>query len=121
MLALLRALDGRHVVETPPQIVSEDEDPIIFSFYNDLTASPDVVQLLLTVTRTIERTFGRVNKQLDQYRKYDQLWKVDKAQHLSKFAQRNPTVVMFDSRRVLLQGSHGREGYAAELEVRWHA
>ena len=34
-----------------------------------------------TITRTIVKTFGRVTKQLDTYRKYDQLWKLDKQQH----------------------------------------
>eukprot|EP00964_Phaeocystis_antarctica_P112310 scaffold76500_cov69-Phaeocystis_antarctica.AAC.1 len=90
-------MDGT-CIETPPQFVSEDEDPVVFSFFSDLERSPDVARLTLTVTRAIEKTFGRVNKQLDQYRRYDQLWKVDKAQHLSKFEQRNPTTVMFDSR-----------------------
>jgi len=95
--SFVRWMDGT-CIETPPQFVSEDEDPVVFSFFSDLERSPDVARLTLTVTRAIEKTFGRVNKQLDQYRRYDQLWKVDKAQHLSKFEQRNPTTVMFDSR-----------------------
>ena len=85
-------------IETPPQIVSEDEDPIVFSFYSDIIANPEVVNLVGVVTRTIAKTFGRVNTRLDAYRKYDQLWKMDKQQHLSKFEQKNPTCVMFDSR-----------------------
>ena len=95
--SFVRWMDGT-CIETPPQLVSEDEDPVVFSFFTDLERSPEVARLTLTVTRAIEKTFGRVNKQLDQYRRYDQLWKVDKAQHLSKFEQRNPTTVMFDSR-----------------------
>ena len=30
--------------------------------------------------------------------RYDQLWKLDKQQHLLKFEQRCPTTVMFDSK-----------------------
>jgi len=54
--------------------------------------------LAAITTRAFERTFGRVNKNLDAYRKYDQLWKLDRAQHLSKFEQKSPTTVMFDQR-----------------------
>ena len=85
-------------METPAQVVSDDEDPVIFSFYTDIIVNPDVVSLVSTVTRTIAKTFGRVNKRLDDYRKYDQLWKMDKQQSLSKFEQKQPNCVMFDSR-----------------------
>ena len=80
--------DGGH--GTLPQVV--------FTFYPEIISNPEVVQLIVVVTRTIEKSFGRVNKQLDAYRKYDQLWKMDKQQHLSKFEQKNPTCVMFDHR-----------------------
>ena len=85
-------------IETPPQNINEDDDPIIFSFYSDIIANPEVVSLVSLVTRTIAKTFGRVNKHLDVYRKYDQLWRVDKHEHLSKFEQKSPTCVMFDNR-----------------------
>jgi dynein heavy chain len=85
-------------LETPPQQLGEDDEPVIFSYFSDVSANPEVRGLAAITTRAFERTFGRVNKQLDQYRKYDQLWKVDKAQHLAKFEQKAPTCVMFDSR-----------------------
>ena len=82
----------------------------------------EIVSAMVGVTRTIERTFGRVNKQLDQYRRYDQLWKVDKAQHLSKFEQRNPTTVMFDNRlQSFSKAVMDARAMPHELEVRWHA
>ena len=85
-------------IETPPQNISDEEDPIIFSYYSDIIANNDVQNYVARVTREIEKTFGRVNKELDAYRKYDQLWKTDKVQHLAKFEQKQPTCVMFDSR-----------------------
>ena len=119
--SFVRWMDGT-CIETPPQFVSEDEDPVVFSFFSDLERSPDVARLTLTVTRAIEKTFGRVNKQLDQYRRYDQLWKVDKAQHLSKFEQRNPTTVMFDSRlQSFSKAVQDARAMPHELEVRLHA
>ena len=78
--------------------VNDDDEPYIFSFYNDVTASPDVVNLMSAVTRTIAKTFGRVNKALDRYRRYDHLWKTDKQQQLVKFEQKQPTCIMFDAR-----------------------
>ena len=119
--SFVRWMDGT-CIETPPQFASEDEDPVVFSFFSDLERSPDVALLTLTVTRAIEKTFGRVNKQLDQYRRYDQLWKVDKAQHLSKFEQRNPTTVMFDSRlQSFSKAVQDARAMPHELEVRLHA
>eukprot|EP00965_Chrysotila_dentata_P031695 1057292-Pleurochrysis_carterae.AAC.1 len=85
-------------LETPPQPVGDDEETVSFVFYTDVVVVPEVAALVGTITRSIKRTFGRVNKQLDAYRKYDQLWKVDRTQHLAKFEQKNPTCVMFDSR-----------------------
>ena len=74
-------MDGT-CLETPPQkVAGDDEEPVIFSFYNDVIGNKEIVGAMVSVTRTIERTFGRVNKQLDQYRRYDQLWRVDKTQH----------------------------------------
>ena len=95
--AFVRWLHGS-CIETPPQHVSDDEDPVVFSFFSDIIANPDIVSCVAQVTRTVEKTFGRVNKQLDAYRKYDQLWKMDKQQHLGKFEAKQPTCVMFDSR-----------------------
>ena len=85
-------------LETPPQTVTEDEDPYVFSFFNEITANPEVVALVSLVTRTIAKTFGRVNKHLDAYRRYDQLWKMDKQQQMAKFEQKSPDCVMFDTR-----------------------
>ena len=85
-------------METAPQSVNEDEDPVVFSFYPDIASNQEIVGLVSVITRTVAKTFGHVNKRLDTYRKYDQLWKMDKQQHLTKFEQKNPTVVQFDSR-----------------------
>ena len=34
-------------------VVSEDEDPYVFSFYSDITCNSEVVNLVSLVTRTI--------------------------------------------------------------------
>ena len=85
-------------METPPQKVSEDEDLYVFSFHSDITSNGEVKNLVAVITRTITKTFGRVNKALDRYRKHEHLWKTEKQQQLVKFEQKAPTCVMFDAR-----------------------
>lgn len=63
---------------TPPQRVSEDEEPFVFSFYQDVMANPQMVQMMMHLNQSIVRSFGNLTKWLDMWRKYRPLWKVDK-------------------------------------------
>ncbi|KAJ1617773.1 dynein heavy chain, N-terminal region 1-domain-containing protein [Pavlovales sp. CCMP2436] len=59
----VRWMDGT-CIETPPQTVSEDEDAVVFSFYTDVVANPEVIRLMMTLTSKIQQVFGRINKYL---------------------------------------------------------
>jgi dynein heavy chain len=83
---------------TPPQKVVEDEDPIVFSFHSDIVANQAIVHMISQLNSTITRTFGGLNKWLETWRKYRPLWKVDKVITLEKFAQKKPSVVMYDEK-----------------------
>ena len=43
----VRWMDGT-CIETPPQIVVEDEEPIVFSFYTDISANPQIIKGIAT-------------------------------------------------------------------------
>jgi dynein heavy chain len=96
----VRWMDGT-CIETPPQTVSEDEDAVVFSYYSDVVANGDVLRLMATLTHKIQQVFGRINKYLDAFRRYDTLWKKDKKTTLEKFAQRGPSCVKYDKELVL--------------------
>lgn len=96
----VRWMDGT-CVETPPQPVGEDEEPVVFSFYADVIANPDVLKLMTAITSKIQQAFGRINKYLDAFRRYDALWKRDKKTTLERFALRNPSCVKYDRELVL--------------------
>ncbi|KAJ3055760.1 Dynein heavy chain 10, axonemal [Rhizophlyctis rosea] len=85
-------------IPTPPQKVAEDEEPVVFSFHSDVVASQSIVSMIGVMNQTITRTFGDLNKWLDTWRKYRPLWKVDKVITLEKFAQKKPTVVLYDDK-----------------------
>lgn len=63
---------------TPPQIISEDEEPFIYSFHTDIVANQAIVGAMSQLNTTITKTFTGLAKYLDLWRKYNPLWKVDK-------------------------------------------
>lgn len=83
---------------TPPQKVTEDEEPIIFSFHSDILNNQSMVNTINQLNSTITKTFTNLNKWLDSWRKYRPLWKVDKVVTLDKFVQKGPTIVHFDEK-----------------------
>ncbi|KAJ3224095.1 Dynein heavy chain 10, axonemal [Clydaea vesicula] len=83
---------------TPPQKVSEEDDPVIFSFLTDILSNQSIISTINQLNSTINKTFSNLSKWLDSWRKYKPLWKVDKVITLDKFAQKKPSVVLFDEK-----------------------
>lgn len=92
-----RWMNGTCII-TPPQKVSEDEDPIVFSFYSDVVNNQAIISALSQLNGNISKAFTNLNKWLDSWRKYRPLWKVDKTITLEKFAAKKPSVVMYDEK-----------------------
>lgn len=76
-MKILRWMDGT-CIETPPQAVNEDEEPVIFSFYTDISASPQVIKTVLIINQAVHRTFITIGKYLEGWKRYKLLWKLDK-------------------------------------------
>lgn len=81
-----------------PQKVSDDEDPVVFSFNSDLIASQGVIHMVTGLSVTINKVFADLHKWIDRWRKYRPLWKVDKTATLEKFAQKKPGPVQYDEK-----------------------
>lgn len=63
---------------TPPQKISEDEDPVVFSFHSDVVGNQSIIGAISQLNSAITRTFTNLTKWLDTWKKYRPLWKVDK-------------------------------------------
>jgi dynein heavy chain len=72
---------------TEPQIINEDEEPYVFSFYQDISQNPEIVKLTLSLTSQTNKVFILTNKYLDGWRRYDikmDLWNPKRRQQVEK-------------------------------------
>ncbi|NXQ69921.1 DYH10 protein, partial [Quiscalus mexicanus] len=82
-------------IECPPQHVRADE-VVTFSFYSDVSQSPLVIEQAVLITQNIQKLLESLRKCLNQWNKYDQLWKSDKDAVLDRLAAEKPPCVVFD-------------------------
>ncbi len=52
----------------------EEDEPFIFTFYEDLAQNVDIVQLMLTASQAIHRAFSKINRYLDGWQRYDRVY-----------------------------------------------
>lgn len=79
----------------------EEEEPLIFSFYQDMSKNPHVIKLMLQLNQTIHKVFSMMNKYLDGWRRYDtvyNLWNPKRKQALEKLTEKKHSCVYFDTR-----------------------
>lgn len=83
------------------QVVHEEEEPLVFSFYQDMSKNPHVIKLMLQLNQAIHKVFSMMNKYLDGWRRYDtvyNLWNPKRKKALDKLAEKKHTCVYFDTR-----------------------
>ncbi|XP_071826175.1 dynein axonemal heavy chain 10-like isoform X2 [Apostichopus japonicus] len=83
-------------IETPPQNVEGEDEPIIFSFFSDISVDPFIIEFVNTSSNYMQKTLTNLTKYLSRWKRYRPLWKLDKTIMLEKFAAKNPTCVAFD-------------------------
>ena len=64
-------------IETPPQ-KSEGDEPVIFSFFTDISITPSVIDLFLSISKNLQTTLSGLNKYLNKWKRYRLLWNRDK-------------------------------------------
>jgi dynein heavy chain len=72
-------------IKTDPQTLNEDEEPYIFSFFQDISKNPQVVKLTLSLTSQTNKVYNMTNKYLDGWRRYDKvtgLWNPKRKQQV---------------------------------------
>lgn len=57
--------------ETAPLVVNEDEEPVTFTFYSDISQNPFVNKMTLSLNQEIHKVFNIVNRYFDSWRRYD--------------------------------------------------
>lgn len=91
-------------LKTEPQIINEDDEPFVFSFYQDISQNPQIVNLTLNIASQVNKTFGVTNKYLDGWRRYDKvtgLWNPKRKQQIEKL---RPTCGNLDQAMSYFQG-----------------
>ncbi|NWX49365.1 DYH10 protein, partial [Steatornis caripensis] len=83
-------------IECPPQHVEEDE-VITFSFYNDISQNPLIIEQAVLITQNVHKLLASLSKYLNQWKRYHLLWKSDKSIVMEKLAAEKPTCVAFDN------------------------
>ncbi|NXH52309.1 DYH10 protein, partial [Rhabdornis inornatus] len=82
-------------IECPTQHVKADE-VITFSFYSDVSQSPLIIEQADLITQNVHKLLASLSKRLNQWKKYDLLWKSDKGAVLDRLAAEKPACVIFD-------------------------
>ena len=65
-------------IETPPQHAEGEDEPVVFSFFTDISANPAIIDLVTALSKSVQNTLGMLNKYLTRWRRYRLLWKLDK-------------------------------------------
>ncbi|NXT12170.1 DYH10 protein, partial [Prunella fulvescens] len=81
-------------IECPPQHVKDEV--VTFSFYSDVSQSPLVIEQAVLITQNVQKLLASLRKCLNQWKKYDLLWKSDKDAVLNRLAAEKPPCVTFD-------------------------
>ncbi|GMH67856.1 hypothetical protein TrLO_g3024 [Triparma laevis f. longispina] len=88
-------------LETPPQVISDDEEPFQYSFYQDVSQNPYVVDVTVKLNQAIHKVFTTMNRYLDGWRRYDtefNLWNPKRKQVMEKLIEKDSSCVFYDSR-----------------------
>ncbi|NXL55646.1 DYH10 protein, partial [Chordeiles acutipennis] len=84
-------------IECPPQHVEEDE-VITFSFYSDISQNPLIIEQAVLIIQNVHKLLASLSKHLEQWQRYQLLWKLDKGIVMERLAAEKPACVTFDEK-----------------------
>ncbi|MEW5308429.1 MAG: hypothetical protein WDW38_000392 [Sanguina aurantia] len=94
----VRWMDGT-CSETPEQRgPNEDDEPVVFTFYWDVAANPQVIKTMLGLNNSIQRAIAGVSRYAESWRRHSALWKTDKGSVLDKFKAKEPAGGAFEEK-----------------------
>ena len=68
--------------ETPPQKVEGEDELFVFSFFTDISANQEIIELVQTVTTNIKNTLTTLTRYLNRWKKYRNIWKSEKVKKI---------------------------------------
>lgn len=93
----------------PPVVISEFEDPVVTSFYDEVIKSPAVIKLMLAINHEVHLTSAAADRWLDTWRLFDskeQLWTSKRKATLDKARKAAPSVVFYDAKLAKYSSMH---------------
>ncbi|XP_053336632.1 dynein axonemal heavy chain 10 [Clarias gariepinus] len=85
-------------IECPPQIVDGKEEPIVFSFFSDVSQLPEVDECAMAISQSTQQLLSSVAHYLHRWISYQPLWKTDAATELENFAATKPSCVAYEDK-----------------------
>jgi len=79
----------------------DEQEPVVFSFYQDISQSPQVIKMMLTLNHSIHHVFSLANKYMHSWRRYNdvyQLWDNKRRAGLDKLVELAPSCMYFETR-----------------------
>lgn len=74
------------------------EESVIFSFFEDIMSINIINEKILAVQETTQKLTANCWKYLQRWKKYGNLWRLDKPQICKKFAIINPTLFQYEEK-----------------------
>jgi len=96
--SFVRWMDGTCVEAPELKGASEDDEPVVYTFYWDVAGNPNVIKAMLLLNQTIQRAINGVNKYADCWRRHQALWKTDRSSILDKFKAKDPNCAAFEDK-----------------------
>ena len=72
-------------IETLPQHAEGEDEPVLFTFFSDISATQTVIDMVLSISKSIQTILGGVNKYLNKWKRYRRLWNLDKVYVLTTY------------------------------------
>ncbi|XP_017580699.2 dynein heavy chain 10, axonemal [Pygocentrus nattereri] len=85
-------------IECPPQRIDGEDEPLIFSFYSEVSQQPQVNEHAMAISQSAQRLLSSVGRYLNHWKRFRPLWKLNKAIMMEKFAAKKPSCVMYDEK-----------------------
>ncbi|XP_037090995.1 dynein heavy chain 10, axonemal-like [Pollicipes pollicipes] len=73
-------------------------DTFVYSFFQDISCDPRVIDVVLEIQNTVQNLLSRVQKSIQLWRRYRNLWKYEKQPTCEKFVARQPSLVAWDDK-----------------------
>ncbi|XP_069565682.1 dynein axonemal heavy chain 10 [Brachyistius frenatus] len=93
-------------IECTQQHVVAEEEPVTFTFYNDVWQNSKINESGKIVSENIQQLLISVDRHISHWKRYRPLWSRDKTIDNEKFAAQKPSCVLYDDKLQLIARIH---------------